>query len=99
MINKTYEKTNSSYFKQLKKLINYEQYDYYFAFSPSWFGLFLGLLLKKQIQISINFTIPLQIKFFSKFWKIIFSKIFFTQSKVVNRFKLLRENQDIHQTK
>ena len=35
----------------------------------------------------------------SKIWQIIFSKIFFSQSKVINRFKSLRENHDIHQTK
>ena len=99
LINKTYEKTNSSYAsKQLKKSIRQEQYDYYFAFSPSWFGLFLGYYSQSKFKSALILQSRYKSNFLSKFGQIIFSRIFFTQSKVVNRFKLLRENQDIHQT-
>ena len=38
--------------------------------------VYFWAITQKQIQISINFTIPLQVKFSSKFGQIIFSKIF-----------------------
>ena len=99
-IDKTYEKTNnSSAFKELTKSIKEEQYDYYFSFSPSWFGLFLGYYSQSKFKSALILQSRYKSNFLSKFGRIIFSKIFFTQSKVVNRFKLLRENQDIHQTK
>ena len=100
LINKTYEKINSSSdFKQLKRSIRQEQYDYYFAFSPSWFGLFLGYYSQSKFKSALILQSRYKSNFLSKFWHIIFSKMFFSQSKVVNRFKSLRENQDIHQTK
>lgn len=100
LINKTYEKTNnSSAFKQLTKSIRQEQYDYYFSFSPSWFGLLLGYYSQSKLKSALILQSRYKSNFLSKFWHIIFSKIFFSQSKVVNRFKSLRENQNIHQTK
>ena len=100
LINKIYEKTNnSSAFKQLTKSIRQEQYDYYFAFSPSWFGLLLGYYSQSKLKSALILQSRYKSNFLSKFWQIIFSKIFFSQSKVVNRFKSLRENQNIHQTK
>ena len=55
LINKTYEKINSySDFKQLKRSIRQEQYDYYFAFSPSWFGLFLGHYSQSKFKSALN---------------------------------------------
>ena len=100
LIDKTYEKTNnSSAFKQLIKCINDEKYDYYFSFSPSWFGLFLGYYSKSKFKSALILQSRYKSNVLSKFWQIIFSKIFFSQSKVVNRFKAIRENQDIHQTK
>ena len=100
LINKTYEKTNnSSAFKQLTKSIRNEKYDYYFSFSPSWFGLCLGYYSKSKFKSALILQSRYKSNFFSKLWQIIFSKIFFSQSKVINRFKSLRENHDIHQTK
>ena len=100
LINKTYEKTNnSSAFKQLIKSIKDEKYDYYFSFSPSWFGLFLGYYSKSKFKSALILQSRYKSNMLSKFWQIIFSKIFFSQSKVVNRYKSLKENEDIHQTK
>jgi ADP-heptose:LPS heptosyltransferase len=100
LINKTYEKTNnSSAFKQLTKSIRDEKYDYYFSFSPIWFGLFLGYYSKSKFKSSLILQSRYKSNMLSKLWQIIFSKIFFSQSKIVNRFKSLRKNQDIHQTK
>ncbi len=100
LINKTYEKTdNSLALKQLIKSIRDENYDFYFSFSPSWFGLFLGHYSKSKFKSALILQSRYKSKLMSKFWQIIFSKIFFSQSKVVNRFKSLRENKNIHQTK
>jgi len=100
MIDKTYEKTNnSSAFNQLIKSISDEKYDYYFSFSPGWFGLFLGYYSKCKFKSALILQTRYKSNMLSKFWQIIFSKIFFSQSKVVNRFKSFKENQDIHQTK
>ena len=42
-IDKIFEKSKlSSSFNNLTKSISEEKYDYYFAFSPGWFGLCLG---------------------------------------------------------
>ena len=99
LIDKTYEKTNnSSAFKQLIKCINDEKYDYYFSFSPGWFGLFLGYYSNSKFKSALILQSRYKSNMVSKYWQIIFSKIFFSQLKVVNRFKAIRENQDIHQT-
>ena len=51
LIDKTYEKsTSSSTFNYLIKSISAEKYDYYFTFSPGWFGLFLGLLSNSKFK-------------------------------------------------
>ena len=100
LINKTYEKTNnSSAFKQLTNSIRQEQYDYYFSFSPSWFGLLLGYYSQSKFKSALILQSRYKSNFLSKFWQTMFTKMFFSQSKVVNRFKSLRKNQDIHQTK
>ena len=99
LIDKTYEKTNnSSAFKQLIKCTNDEKYDYYFSFSPGWFGLFLGYYSNSKFKSALILQSRYKSNMVSKYWQIIFSKIFFSQLKVVNRFKAIRENQDIHQT-
>ena len=99
LIDKTYEKSNSfSAFNNLIKSISSEKYEYYFAFSPSWLGLFLGLYSKSKFKSSLILQSRYKSNSFSKFWQIIFSKIFFSQSKVVNRFKSLQANKNIHQT-
>ena len=99
LIDKTYEKTNnSSDFKQLIKSIRDEKYDYYFSFSPGWFGLFLGYYSNSKFKSALILQSRYKSNMVSKYWQIIFSKIFFSQLKVVNRFKAIRENQDIHQT-
>ena len=99
LIDKTYEKkNNSSDFKQLIKCTNDEKYDYYFSFSPGWFGLLLGYYSTSKFKSALILKSRYKSNIISKFWQIIFSKIFFSQLKVVNRFKAIRENQDIHQT-
>jgi len=98
-INKVYERPTSIVrFYNLYKLINYEKYDYYFVFSPSWFGLILGLLSKSKTKGALILQSRYKSNFFSKFWKILFCKIFFTHSKIVNRFRAIKNNQNIHQT-
>jgi len=99
-INKIYEQPTSIVrFYNLYKLINYEKYDYYFVFSPSWFGLLLGLFSKCKTKAALILQSRYKSNFFSKFWKILFCKIFFTHSKIVNRFKAIQNNQNIHQTR
>ncbi len=52
LIDKIFEKTElSSSFKNLTKSISAEKYDYYFAFSPGWFGLRLGFFSKREIPL------------------------------------------------
>ena len=100
LINKTYEKTNnSSAFKKLIESIRDEKYDYYFSFSPSWFGLLLGYYSKIKFKSALILQSRYKSNPLSKLLQIIFSKIFFSQAKIVNRFKSLRVDQDIHQTK
>ena len=53
-IDKIHEKSHSfSTFKNLKKSIIVEKYNYYFAFSPGWFGLILGLFSKSKFKASL----------------------------------------------
>ena len=99
LIDKTYKKSNSSSaLNNLAKLIRAEQYDYYFTFSPGWFGLFLGFFSKSKFKSSLILKSRYKSNLFSKFWQIIFSKIFFSLSLVLNRFKSLHGRENIHQT-
>ena len=98
-IDKTYEKsTSSSAFNSLTKSISSEKYDYYFTFSPGWFGLRLGFFSKSKFKSSLILKSRYKSNLFSKFWQIIFSKIFFSLSLVLNRFKSLHGRENIHQT-
>jgi len=99
LIDKIYEKSNSSSaFNNLTKSISTEKYDYYFAFSPGWFGLFLGFFSKSKFKSSLILKSRYKSNLFSKIWQIIFSKIFFSLSLVLNRFKSLHSRENIHQT-
>ena len=99
LIDKTYEKSNSSStFNNLAKVIGAESYDYYFTFSPDWFGLLLGFFSKSKFKSSLILKSRYKPNVFSKIWHIIFSKTFFSLSLVVNRFKSLHAKENIHQT-
>ena len=99
LIDKTYEKsTSSSAFNNLIKLISAEKYDYYFTFSPEWFGLLLGFFSKSKFKSSLILKSRYKSNIFSKLWKIIFSKIFFSLSFTINRFKLFHAKENMHQT-
>ena len=99
MIDKTYEKsTLLSTFNNLIKLISAEKYDYYFSFSPGWYGLFLGFFSKSNFKSSLILKSRYKSNIFSKLWQIIFSKIFFSISLVVTRFKSLDNKEAMHQT-
>jgi len=100
LIDKTYEKsTSSSTFNYLIKSISAEKYDYYFTFSPGWFGLSLGFFSKSRFKSSLILQSRYKSSAFSKLGQIIFSKLFYTLSLVVDRFKSLHTNNNIHQTK
>ena len=100
LINKIYEMSSKpSKFNNLAKSISNEKYDYFFAFSPNLSGLLLGLFSKSKIKSSLILQSRYKSNFLSKFWQIIFSKIFFSHSEVINRFKSLQENKNYHQTK
>ena len=100
MIDKTFEKSTSySTFNNLIKAISAEQYDYYFTFSPGWFGLWLGFFSKSKFKSALILKSRYKSNLFSKFWKIMFSKFFFSLTSVVDRFKSLNTNENIHQTK
>ena len=99
LIDKIYEKTtSSSAFSNLTKLISAEKYDYYFSFSPGWYGLLLGFFSKSKFKSSLILKSRYKSNVFSKFWQIIFSKIFFSISLVINRFQSLETKENIHQT-
>ena len=100
LIDKIHERSQSfSAFYKLAKSISSEKYDYYFTFSPGWFGLFLGLLSNSKFKSSLILKSRYKSNFFSKLLQIIFSKIFYSMSLVIDRFKSLHENKNIHQTK
>ena len=100
LIDKIHERSQSySTFYKLAKSINSEKYDYYFTFSPGWFGLFLGLLSNSKFKSALILKSRYKSNFFSKLLQIIFSKIFYSMSLVIDRFKSLHENKNIHQTK
>ena len=99
MIDKIFEKSKlSSSFNDLTQSIREEKYDYYFTFSPGWFGLRLGLSSKSKVKSSLILKSRYNSNVFSKLGQIIFSKLFYSKSLVINRFKTLQENKNIHQT-
>lgn len=99
LIDKTYERKNlSSRLNNLTKSISDEKYDYYFSFSPGWFGLILGLFSKSKFKSSLILKSRYKSNVFGKLGQITFSKIFFSQFLVVDRFKSLHANKNIHQT-
>ena len=100
LIDKTFEKsTSSSSFNNLIKSITAEKYDYYFTFAPGWFGLRLGFFSRSKFKSSLILQSRYKSSVFSKLGQIIFSKLFYSLSLVVDRFKLLHANNNIHQTK
>ena len=99
LIDKIFEKSKlSSSFNILKKSISAERYNYYFTFSPGWFGLRLGFFSKSKFKSSLILKSRYNSNVFSKFGQIIFSKLFYSKSLVIDRFKTLQENKNIHQT-
>ena len=99
LIDKIFKKSKiSSSFNKLTKSISAENYDYYFAFSPGWFGLRLGLFSKSKIKSSLILKSRYNSNVFSKLGQITFSRLFYSISLVINRFKLLQSNKNIHQT-
>jgi ADP-heptose:LPS heptosyltransferase len=99
MIDKIFEKSKlSSSFNNLTKSISEERYDYYFTFSPGWFGLRLGFFSKSKFKSSLILKSRYNSNVFSKLGQILFTKFFYSLSLVINRFKSLQENKNIHQT-
>ena len=99
MIDKIFEKSKlSSSFNDLTKSIRAEKYDYYFTFSPGWFGLRLGFFSKSKFKSSLILKSRYSSNLFSKLDQIFFSKIFYSLSLVIDRFKSLKTNKNIHQT-
>ena len=95
----TFEKLKlSSSFNNLTKSISAERYNYYFTFSPGWFGLRLGFFSKSKFKSSLILKSRYNSNVFSKFGQTIFSKLFYSKSLVIDRFKTLQENKNIHQT-
>ncbi|MBD1147211.1 glycosyltransferase family 9 protein [Pelagibacterales bacterium SAG-MED31] len=99
LIEKIFEKSKlSSSFNNLTKSISAEKYDYYFTFSPGWFGLCLGFFSKSKFKSSLILKSRYSSNVLSKLGQIFFSKVFYSLSFVINRFELLKANKDIHQT-
>ena len=99
LIDKIFEKSKlSSSFNDLTKSIRAEKYDYYFTFSPGWFGLRLGFFSKSKFKSSLILKSRYSSSLFSKLDQIFFSKIFYSLSLVIDRFKSLKTNKNIHQT-
>ena len=97
LIDKIFEKSKLS-FNNLTKSISAEKYDYYYSFSPGWFGLSLGVFSKSKFKSSLILKSRYNSNIFSKLGQIFFSKVFYSQSLIINRFKSLQENKNIHQT-
>ena len=98
-IDKIFEKSKlSSSFNNLTKSIRAEKYDYYFTFSPGWFGLRLGFFSKSKFKSSLILKSRYSSNLFSKLDQIFFSKIFYSLSLVIDRFRSLKTNKNIHQT-
>ena len=99
LIDKILLKTKlSSSFNNLTKFIRTEKYDYYFTFSPGWFGLSLGFVSKSKFKSSLILKSRYKSNIFSKLDQIFFTKLFYSKSLVIDRFKTLKENKNIHQT-
>lgn len=99
LIDKIFEKSKlSSSFNNLTKSIRAEKYDYYFTFSPGWFGLRLGFFSKSKFKSSLILKSRYSSNLFSKLDQIFFSKIFYSLSLVIDRFRSLKTNKNIHQT-
>ena len=99
LIDKIFEKSKlSSSFNDLTKSIRAEKYDYYFTFSPGWFGLRLGFFSKSKFKSSLILKSRYNSNLFSKLDQIFFSKIFYSLSLVIDRFRSLKTNKNIHQT-
>ena len=99
LIDKIFEKSKlSSSFNDLTKSIRAEKYDYYFTFSPGWFGLRLGFFSKSKFKSSLILKSRYSSNLFSKLDQIFFSKIFYSLSLVIDRFISLKTNKNIHQT-
>ena len=99
LIDKIFEKSKlSSSFNNLTKSISAEKYDYYYSFSPGWFGLLLGFFSKSKFKSSLILKSRYNSNIFSKLGQIFFSKVFYSKSLIINRFKSLQENKKIHQT-
>jgi len=99
LIDKIFEKSKlSSSFNDLKKSIRAEKYDYFFTFSPGWFGLRLGFFSKSKFKSSLILKSRYSSNLFSKLDQIFFSKIFYSLSLVIDRFRSLKTNKNIHQT-
>ena len=99
LIDKIFERSKlSSSFNDLTKSIRAEKYDYYFTFSPGWFGLRLGFFSKSKFKSSLILKSRYSSNLFSKLDQIFFSKIFYSLSLVIDRFRSLKTNKNIHQT-
>ena len=99
LIDKIFEKSKlSSSFINLAKSVSEEKYDYYFTFSPGWFGLRLGFFSKSKFKSSLILKSRYKSNVFSKLVQIFFSKLFYSTSLVIDRFKSLQENKNIYQT-
>ena len=99
MIDKTHEKTNnSSAFKQLIKCINDEKYDYYFSFSPGWFGLFLGYYSNSKFKSALILQSRYKNNLTSKLVEKILGNLFYNNCIIVDRQYRFSKNISIHQT-
>lgn len=99
LIDKIFEKSKlSSSFNDLTKSIRAEKYDYYFTFSPGWFGLRLGFFSKSKFKSSLILKSRYSSNLFSKLDQIFFSKIFYSLTLIIDRFRSLKTNKNIHQT-
>ena len=99
LIDKIFEKSKlSSSFNSLTKSISAEKYDYYYSFSPGWFGLSLGFFSKSHFKSSLILKSRYNSNVFSMLDQIFFSNLFYSLSLVIDRFKLLQANKNIHQT-
>ena len=78
--------------------LNKEKYDLILNISPGWKSFFLCLFSKASKKGNIIFLSRYKKKYYSKLLFLIFSKIFFQKTLIINRIKRFNNNQSIHCT-
>lgn len=95
---KNFKYVNKIFNVQEKQHFGDEKYDYFLNFSPGWRSFFLCLFSKSLKKANVIYTSRYNKKIYSKLLIKILSRIFFSQTLIVNRISKFHNNETIHQT-